>query len=102
MQLTENFERPADRKYLERTMGLEEEESKEDVEPKEPGIEGIELKEVPDVPEEEGEEPNGFDPEDPEGAGPREETFEEAPPMPVGFQLLRHVDSPEREEPDEA
>ena len=53
--------------------------------------------------EEEGEEtPNGFDPEDPFDAEGPEPEVEEAPAMPLGFQLLQHVDSPEPEEPDEA
>ena len=106
VQLTEKFERPVDKKYLQRTLGLEEEEEKVEREDGEPSKEPeIEIKEDESLVLEEPEEAQNFDPEDPEGgsaenggAVPSQEELS----MPVGFQLLKHVDSPEPEEPDEA
>lgn len=105
VQLTEKFERPVDKKYLQRTLGLEEEEEKVEREDGEPSKEPeIEIKEDENLVLEEPEETQNFDPEDPEGgsaenggAVPSQEELS----MPVGFQLLKHVDSPEPEEPDE-
>ena len=112
VQLTEKFERPVDKKYLQRTLGLEEEEERAE---REDGLEATKEPEIVSMKEDvnlvlEEEETQHFDPEDPEGADPQNgdsrgalaQAQEDELSMPLGFQLLKHVDSPEPEEPDEA
>jgi len=111
VQLTEKFERPVDKKYLQRTLGLEEEEERAE---REDGLEATKEPEIVSMKEDvnlvlEEEETQHFDPEDPEGADPQNgdsrgalaQAQEDELSMPLGFQLLKHVDSPEPEEPDE-